>query len=56
MKCKECFDTGCSCGGIGLTCHGCCFCESGNQSRDNRKKALEEVSKLLNTWDDIYKL
>lgn len=25
-ECDLCFDTGCSCGGIGLTCDGCCRC------------------------------
>ena len=24
--CEDCMDTGCVCGGIGLTCDGCCNC------------------------------
>lgn len=24
--CEECFHTGCVCGGIGHSCHGCCSC------------------------------
>lgn len=24
--CEQCFDTGCVCGGIGLSCNGCCDC------------------------------
>lgn len=27
-KCLQCFDSGCSCGGIGLSCHGCCTCDA----------------------------
>jgi len=42
-ECRKCFDTGCQCGGIGLSCHGCCDCEAGEESRDNRKRALMEV-------------
>ena len=27
-NCEECMDTGCRCGGIGLTCSGCCNCSA----------------------------
>ncbi len=27
-ECEKCFDTGCVCGGIGLSCHGCCDCDT----------------------------
>jgi len=46
-KCKECYDTGCSCGGIGLSCHGCCSCEKGKKARANRKRALEGVVAIV---------
>jgi hypothetical protein len=39
--CHECYDTGCSCGGIGLTRHGCCTsCHRGKESRERRVEAL----------------
>ena len=28
-NCDHCFDTGCACGGIGVSCHGCCDCPAG---------------------------
>lgn len=34
-QCNQCFDTGCQCGGIGLTCDGCCSCEVGQRPTEN---------------------
>lgn len=31
--CWDCYDTGCLCGGIGLSCHGCCPCEGVGRDR-----------------------
>lgn len=45
-KCKECFDTGCACGGIGLSCHGCCNCVAGEKARLRRTEALKEIKVL----------
>jgi len=28
--CSWCWDTGCTCGGIGMSCHGCCPCRFEN--------------------------
>lgn len=33
--CEECFDTGCVCGGIGLTCDGCCSCATARDLHRN---------------------
>lgn len=46
-QCEYCFDTGCACGGIGISCHGCCSCPEGERAQQNRKKALAQVAKLL---------
>lgn len=32
--CDDCFDTGCMCGGIGLSCHGCCHCAAARDPYD----------------------
>lgn len=50
-KCDKCFDTGCCCGGIGLSCHGCCDCEAGEQARRDRVQALEEVSMIIRAFN-----
>lgn len=46
-KCPDCYDTGCRCGGIGLSCHGCCTCPAGDRARENRKKAISEMLALV---------
>lgn len=46
-KCEYCFDTGCACGGIGVSCHGCCDCPEGERARQDRKRALSQVAKLI---------
>lgn len=46
-KCEYCFDTGCACGGIGISCHGCCDCPAGERARKRRKKVLAQIAKLL---------
>lgn len=47
-ECELCYDTECVCGGIGLTCHGCCSCvsekiESRNMARQNKEVEIEVV-------------
>ena len=46
-QCEYCFDIGCACGGIGISCHGCCSCPAGQRARDRRKRALTQVAKLV---------
>jgi hypothetical protein len=46
-KCNKCFDTGCSCGGIGISCHGCCSCEAGKKAQENRINAMKQILDLF---------
>ncbi len=46
-KCEHCFDTGCACGGIGVSCHGCCDCSEGKRAQQDRKEALTQIAKLI---------
>ena len=46
-QCKDCFDTGCKCGGIGLSCHGCCNCKSGRRAKIDRIQALAEMTIII---------
>lgn len=46
-SCNYCFDTGCACGGIGLSCHGCCICPEGERARQSRKDALASVARMV---------
>jgi hypothetical protein len=46
-ECPYCFGTGCSCGGIGFGCHGCCSCTCGERARERREQALKEVRMLI---------
>lgn len=48
-ECPYCFDTGCSCGGIGLRCHGCCSCPEGTKAKQKRARALKEVAAIMAT-------
>lgn len=41
--CSECFDTGCQCGGIGLSCHGCCDCRFENPNIINKFQRYEDI-------------
>ena len=45
--CPLCFDTGCQCGGIGMSCHGCCTCEKGDEARKRREVVLDEVAVFM---------
>ena len=42
--CSDCWDIGCICGGIGLSCHGCCTCLSTNP---NRHKVLRDKERYV---------
>ena len=47
FECNECFDTGCCCGGIGLSCHGCCSCKKGKEAQENRRIAIDEILAII---------
>jgi hypothetical protein len=46
-ECELCYDTGCSCGGIGMNCHGCCSCKAGQKALNNRADALVQIAKMV---------
>ena len=42
MKCGACFDTGCCCGGVGISCHGgCCSCDTALRIRGEKNEEGE---------------
>lgn len=51
FNCDKCFDTGCECGGIGLSCDGCCDCRETNKNITlNRLAILKELRKLSQNY------
>ena len=50
FNCDKCFDTGCECGGIGLSCEGCCDCRTTNKKVTSEKiKIFKDLRKFSQT-------